>query len=114
MYSIKKMIRLLCCFNIDLNNNFHRIKSNYECNVCMSSGRPPNMLGRFIKMNDTQVVCNGCNTMYNIAPVCEDPIIQVVSNLEPLCEDPIIQVVSNIEPVSEHPIIPVASCTIER
>ena len=84
MVSIINIMRRICCFNIDLNNNFDRIKTNYECNVCMSSGRPPNMLGRFIKINDSQVECNGCNTIYNVATPYE------------------------------YPIIPVASCTIER
>jgi hypothetical protein len=43
-----------------------RTKTNYECEVCLSTGRPPNMLGRFIRINDNQDQCNGCGTVYQI------------------------------------------------
>jgi hypothetical protein len=50
--------------------NFHfddnRIKTNYYCAVCQSTGRPPNMLGRFVKINNLQEQCNGCGTIFNV------------------------------------------------
>ena len=43
--------------------NENRIRTNANCAICIKSGRPPNMLGRFIKVNDTHQKCNGCNTI---------------------------------------------------
>lgn len=37
---------------------------NYDCPTCMSSGRLPNIAGKFFIINDTQCQCNGCNTIY--------------------------------------------------
>ena len=37
---------------------------NYDCPVCMSSGRLPNAAGRFFIINQTQCQCNGCNSIY--------------------------------------------------
>ncbi len=44
----------------------NRIKTNYDCEVCQSTGRPPNMLGRFEKINNEQEQCNGCGTVYQV------------------------------------------------
>ncbi len=52
--------------NSSYNLDTHRIKTNYDCEVCRSTGRPPNMLGRFVKISDNQEHCNGCGTVYQI------------------------------------------------
>jgi hypothetical protein len=71
------IIKSICC--LYHNNNFERIKTNYECKNCASSGRPPNILGNFIKINDSQVKCNGCNTIFKVVNVLEEQNIPVVS-----------------------------------
>ncbi len=75
MESIKNIIRSICCFS----HNFHRIKTNYECEICRSSGNPPNILGKFIKINDYQVECNGCNNIFDVVETCKEVPIPVAS-----------------------------------
>jgi len=61
--------------------NTQRIKTNYECGVCRSTGRPPNILGRFIKIDDEQSQYNGCGTTYQIiqsSQVSTIPVAQCV------------------------------------
>ncbi len=53
---------MVCSSNLDDG----RIKTNYDCEVCKKTGRPPNMLGRFIKINDFQKQCNGCKTIVDV------------------------------------------------
>lgn len=38
---------------------------NYDCPVCISSGRLPNASGRFHIINETQCQCNGCHTIFD-------------------------------------------------
>jgi len=38
---------------------------NYDCHICMQSGNPPNILGRFHIISDTECKCNGCNAIFN-------------------------------------------------
>jgi hypothetical protein len=38
---------------------------NYNCSVCRNSKKVPNLVGRFIKINDSQFKCNGCNSIFN-------------------------------------------------
>ena len=33
---------------------------NYDCPVCRLKGKPPNLLGRFYSINDSQYKCNCC------------------------------------------------------
>lgn len=37
---------------------------NYDCPVCQSTGKLPNMAGRFFIINLTQCKCNGCSTVF--------------------------------------------------
>lgn len=37
---------------------------NYHCPVCKSSGKLPNIAGRFFIINDTECQCNGCNSVF--------------------------------------------------
>jgi hypothetical protein len=49
----------------------------------MNSGRPPNMLGRFIKVNDTQQKCNGCNTIFTTVSASGDQVSEVLEDQIP-------------------------------
>ena len=33
---------------------------NYHCPVCKSSGKNPNLVGKFIEINKEHFKCNGC------------------------------------------------------
>jgi hypothetical protein len=37
---------------------------NYNCPMCMQSGKLPNSGGKFIIINDTECKCNGCNSIF--------------------------------------------------
>ena len=37
---------------------------NNDCPICKSSGKLPNMGGRFFIINETECQCNGCNTIF--------------------------------------------------
>ena len=37
---------------------------NYNCPVCVDSGKLPNIAGRFFLINDKECQCNGCNTIF--------------------------------------------------
>ena len=37
---------------------------NYNCSVCMASGKDPTLSGRFHIINETQCKCNGCDTVF--------------------------------------------------
>jgi hypothetical protein len=63
---IYNIINSFVTSNSNFDFNTTRIKTNYECEVCRSTGRPPNMLGKFIKINDEQSQCNGCGTTYQV------------------------------------------------
>jgi len=39
-------------------------KCNYNCQVCMETGKDPNIAGRFHIINETECQCNGCNTIF--------------------------------------------------
>ena len=39
-------------------------KCNYNCPVCKKSGKTPNMEGRFFIINDTQCMCNACESVF--------------------------------------------------
>ncbi len=70
------------------NNMFYssrRIKTNYECGVCRSTGRVPNMLGRFIKISNTQEQCNGCGTIYtNVTTITTDTTSSNTNHVVPV------------------------------
>jgi hypothetical protein len=37
---------------------------NYNCPVCKSTGKLPNIAGRFFIINDTECQCNGCDSVF--------------------------------------------------
>lgn len=43
---------------------FERDVCNYNCPVCQKTDKLPNLLGRFFIINQTECVCNGCNTVF--------------------------------------------------
>lgn len=79
MESIGNIISSIFSFIMYSNTNFdtNRIKTNYDCEVCRSTGRPPNILGRFIKINESQEQCNGCGTTYQIVQATQVSTIPV-------------------------------------
>jgi len=81
MESIGNIIKQLFSLVASNNSNYqdHRIKTNYYCTVCRSTGRPPNILGKFIKINDTQEKCNGCGTIFNVVKTDGDSYIPIAS-----------------------------------
>ena len=60
---------------------------NYHCPVCKSSGKIPNLVGKFIKINEYQFKCNGCNSIFN-----KKNIYSLFSNKEPITLDHVIKV----------------------
>lgn len=50
---------LFCCFNRE------RVASNARCEVCKKTAIPPNILGKFVVLeNDkTNIICTGCKTV---------------------------------------------------
>lgn len=38
---------------------------NYHCPVCKSSNKIPNLVGKFILVNEHNFKCNGCNHTFN-------------------------------------------------
>jgi hypothetical protein len=37
---------------------------NYNCPVCINSGKLPNIAGRFFLINEQECQCNGCSTKF--------------------------------------------------
>ena len=37
---------------------------NYNCNVCKKSGKLPNILGRFVVIENNKMKCTGCNHIF--------------------------------------------------
>lgn len=37
---------------------------NYDCPVCVKSGKIPNISGKFFIINDNECKCNACNTIF--------------------------------------------------
>ena len=46
-------------------NNVLSCPVNYDCYICMQSGKPPNISGRFHMINDSECKCNGCNAIFD-------------------------------------------------
>jgi len=55
---------------------------NYHCPVCKSSGKTPNLVGKFIEVNEDQFKCNGCNSFFN-----KKSIYSLYANKEPITLD---------------------------
>jgi len=55
---------------------------NYNCKVCMASGKDPNMVGRFHIINESQCKCNGCNTVFEKSMVYKPVIFDATKFFE--------------------------------
>lgn len=42
-----------------------RNRVNYNCPICKSTNKSPNLVGRFFPINEQQFKCNGCNSIFN-------------------------------------------------
>ena len=60
---------------------------NYHCPVCKSSGKTPNLVGKFIEINEHQFKCNGCNSIFN-----KKSVYLLFANKEPITLDNVIKV----------------------
>jgi hypothetical protein len=38
--------------------------TNYNCPVCIASGKLPNIAGRFFLINEKECQCNGCSSKF--------------------------------------------------
>lgn len=49
--------------------NISKIKErngvNYDCPICRDSKKAPNLVGKFIAINDYQFKCSGCNNLFD-------------------------------------------------
>ena len=55
---------------------------NYDCPVCKKTNRPPNLVGKFVLVNDYQYKCSGCNTLFD-----KKSIISFYSDNKPIILD---------------------------
>jgi len=46
------------------NTSTINIAVNHDCPVCQTTGRVPNIAGKFFIINETECKCNGCNTVF--------------------------------------------------
>ena len=60
---------------------------NYNCPVCKNSGKNPNLVGKFIEINEYQFKCNGCNSIFN-----KKSVYLLFANKEPITLDQVIKV----------------------
>jgi transposase-like protein len=60
---------------------------NYHCPMCKSSGKIPNLVGKFIEINEYQFKCNGCNSYFN-----KKSIYSLSANKEPITLEQAIKV----------------------
>jgi hypothetical protein len=60
---------------------------NYDCPVCKSKNNPPNLVGKFVSINDYHFKCTGCNNIFN-----KTSIYLLSSNKEAITLDHVIKV----------------------
>ena len=74
-----------------MGTHFSKIKQrngvNYYCPVCKSSSNPPNLVGKFVSINEEHFKCNGCNNVFN-----KNSIYSLFSNKEPITLDHVVKV----------------------
>jgi recombinational DNA repair protein RecR len=48
---------------------------NYDCLTCRQTQNVPNLLGKFVVLNETEYQCNSCNTIYKkeFCQICKKP-----------------------------------------
>jgi transposase-like protein len=74
-----------------MGSNLSKIKErhgvNYHCPICKSTKKVPNLVGKFIQINDNQFKCIGCNSIFN-----KDIIYSLSKNNEPITFEHVIKV----------------------
>jgi hypothetical protein len=53
---------------------------NNDCPICKSSGKLPNIGGRFFIINETECQCNGCNTIFKKEIYYKNTVLTVENN----------------------------------
>jgi hypothetical protein len=48
------------CFKL----NTKRYACNYNCEICKKSGKTPNILGKFIVIDNNNILCTGCRIVF--------------------------------------------------
>lgn len=60
------------------------IACNYDCPICQKSGNIPNLLGRFILIENDKMKCTGCNNLFTreeLAKQLGNKVLYVERNL---------------------------------
>lgn len=74
-----------------MGSKFSKIKErngvNYNCPVCKKTNKAPNLVGKFILINDNQFECSGCCSIFN-----ENSIYSLSSNKKPITLDHVVKV----------------------
>ena len=60
---------------------------NYDCPVCKNTNKPPNLVGKFVSINEEQFKCNGCNNIFN-----KTSIYSLSANKESITLDHVIKI----------------------
>lgn len=60
---------------------------NYDCPVCKNTNKPPNLVGKFVLINEEQFKCNGCNNIFN-----KNSIYSLSENKESITLDHVLKV----------------------
>lgn len=70
---------------------FSKIKErngvNYHCPVCKNTNKSPNLLGKFVSINENHFKCAGCNNIFN-----KKSIYLLYANKKPITLDHVIKV----------------------
>jgi len=70
---------------------FSKIKQrngvNYHCPVCKNTNNPPNLVGKFVSINEEHFKCNGCNNVFN-----KNSIYLLSANKEHITLDHVVKV----------------------
>ena len=60
---------------------------NYDCPVCKNTNKPPNLVGKFVLINEEQFKCTGCNNTFN-----KNSIYSLSENKESITLDHVLKV----------------------
>jgi hypothetical protein len=61
-----------------------RMACNYDCEICKKTGNLPNILGKFIMMENDKIRCTGCNTVFeknDLPKICKKDILYVEKDI---------------------------------
>jgi hypothetical protein len=72
---------------LNLSKIRERNSVNHDCPVCRNTKKTPNLVGRFILINDYTFKCSGCNSIFN-----KNSIFSFYSEKKPITIDNVIKV----------------------